>query len=484
MRAKEYIEINQKDIRHLDTVKKVIADLYPIRNKDKETELYYTNKLTADWRYDNRHEPNMLNYEMNKKNGAEIEKPAFVYNEGEVNKEIAKEVRNELFKTVENDKSFGYLYYLLASERNRTDILLQNNPVECVPDRQKIERMIKFYRDDYPKNDIDSWVEDKINYDYYLIHKNEYSENDWIVFFNETYSLFDDIRVKAHQPIKTVIHVEKWYDESKSSHKAAILGFIVDLLSGYLLESKSIREIMDPPIITDVQREKLGKAYTGLRLFCNEIVEKGNDINKLVFTLLNLAYENEDWRINAGKLRRSTKAGDNDINKLKILCGKYGVFSSGYGNLAWNDFTLNAYGIKYFENLSNTHVNTATPQPEATGHLEPNANEAGSSQQCNFDMAKVEQIYKFCRDIISTEITQIDFVNAVANADFANIYRNATQNKAKGKCKYIIFILKHTIKEGSADWYLKAAHSIDTEPNKCSGINVPYQWKKQADSLK
>jgi hypothetical protein len=128
---------------------------------------------------------------------------------------------------------------------------------------------------------------------------------------------------------------------------------------------------------------------------------------------------------------------------------------------------------------------TAMSQTETVKHPEPGIKKEEWTKQYDFDMGKVAKIYEFCIDtVISNSITKTDFINAIVNADFADIYRDAEQKKAKGKCKYIVFVLNYTIKEHASEWYLKAAHSINTEPTKCSGINVPDKWKKQADKLK
>jgi len=54
--------------------------------------------------------------------------------------------RNHLFNVIESDKSFGYLFYLLASEKNRTEPHLLNNPIDCIPDKNIIEENIKIIR--------------------------------------------------------------------------------------------------------------------------------------------------------------------------------------------------------------------------------------------------------------------------------------------------------------------------------------------------
>ena len=106
------------------------------------------------------------------------------------------------------------------------------------------------------------------------------------------------------------------------------------------------------------------------------------------------------------------------------------------------------------------------------------------SQQYEFDAVKVLGVYDFCvsTKIIDSSISNVDFINAVNKADFKVIHANAELQKGKSKCKYIIYILSQII--NVAEWYKSSANSINTEPNKCSGITVPLDWRNQANALK
>jgi hypothetical protein len=116
-----------------------------------------------------------------------------------------------------------------------------------------------------------------------------------------------------------------------------------------------------------------------------------------------------------------------------------------------------------------------------------NANEmkTGKPQQYEYDSSKIVAIYKFCTEtnvLNGSAISFENFINAVNSADFKAIYNNAEQQNSASKCRYIIFILSKIIPGG--DWYLNVAHSINTEPNRCSGVSVPSHWKKRANELK
>jgi hypothetical protein len=103
----------------------------------------------------------------------------------------------------------------------------------------------------------------------------------------------------------------------------------------------------------------------------------------------------------------------------------------------------------------------------------------------SFSTSKITEIYNFCTDtevLQNAVISNVDFINAVNVANFKAIYDHAQQRKSKSKCKYIIFILNKFVTGDG--WYLNTARSINTEPTKCSGINVPPEWKKRADAIK
>jgi len=102
----------------------------------------------------------------------------------------------------------------------------------------------------------------------------------------------------------------------------------------------------------------------------------------------------------------------------------------------------------------------------------------------SFDENKILEVYKFCieTNVINNDISDSEFLECVSHADFRKIHLNAEEQNAKSKCKYIIYILSWLV--NGEKWYLNTAQSIGTEPNRCSGINVPYKWKQEAETLK
>jgi hypothetical protein len=127
------------------------------------------------------------------------------------------------------------------------------------------------------------------------------------------------------------------------------------------------------------------------------------------------------------------------------------------------------------------------PQSEAVEQSESNANKVndGKPQRYTFCTSKITEVYNFCigtHVLDRTVISEVDFINAVNSADFGTIYGHAEERKRKCKCKYIIFILSKLVTGNG--WYLNTAHSINTEPSRCSGITVPEAWKKGAKAIR
>ncbi|MDR1583237.1 MAG: hypothetical protein LBS55_08280 [Prevotellaceae bacterium] len=147
---------------------------------------------------------------------------------------------------------------------------------------------------------------------------------------------------------------------------------------------------------------------------------------------------------------------------------------------------------KYIAELPNTEKEPA-PTPQQTiipdkiqrkaEPLQPESN--GNNKQYTFDPSEITTVYDFCIDtgVLKSDVISLgNFISAVDSANFKDIYEHAKQQKAQCKCKYTIFVLSKFVT--GEDWYLNTAHSIDTEPNRCSGINVPLGWKKNADKIK
>jgi hypothetical protein len=104
-----------------------------------------------------------------------------------------------------------------------------------------------------------------------------------------------------------------------------------------------------------------------------------------------------------------------------------------------------------------------------------------SESRYEYDPAFCTAVYDFCITTrVFSGITHADFCACVAEANFAPIYNS--EGRLAAKLKYIIYVLSRRM--NNPQWYSDSAHSIDTEPNKCSGAGVPPEWKRQALAIK
>lgn len=125
-RAKDVLQTLKIEIPSnlLSDIERVLRDLYQIRDDEDKTEEYYNRFLHADYRYQIRDRDYQFNY-----------------NEGEIDKNIAKEFRFHLLKLVKDDPSFGYIYYLLGVEQN---CHWGSVMYDCVPNEPNILFYIKY----------------------------------------------------------------------------------------------------------------------------------------------------------------------------------------------------------------------------------------------------------------------------------------------------------------------------------------------------
>lgn len=116
MRAIDYLNSLNSCLKYKDEVKRIIEEINPIKYDEKATADYYERVLTPDLKH--------------KKDRTDS-----VGKSGEmiVIAKEAKKVRFELFNTVKEDKSFSYLFCLLAQEQNRINPQFKSNPIDCTP---------------------------------------------------------------------------------------------------------------------------------------------------------------------------------------------------------------------------------------------------------------------------------------------------------------------------------------------------------------
>lgn len=122
---------------------------------------------------------------------------------------------------------------------------------------------------------------------------------------------------------------------------------------------------------------------------------------------------------------------------------------------------------------------------DLTSKMNNSTNGINNLKKNNLDIVLINKIYNFCIEtkvLDKNTITNVDFINAVEIADFLNIYKHSKEMQSSTKMRYIIYVLSKY--NTSNNWFMNAAHSINTEPTKCSGVNVPTKWKNDANAIK
>jgi hypothetical protein len=119
MKAREYLETYQKLIFHFELISQIVEDLYRIRHDKEATDSYYKLLLIADIRY----------YEwgeLGQKHGyTGLLVPNEFKHKEEIDRSIAEDIRSGLLEVVKNDRSFGYITYLLSKQAITQAIILE-----------------------------------------------------------------------------------------------------------------------------------------------------------------------------------------------------------------------------------------------------------------------------------------------------------------------------------------------------------------------
>lgn len=230
MRAKEYIEQNKSSINHLDEVKRIIDELLPLRMSKEKTDEYYNNVLSADIRLRNY----LLQKELyEKKNAMQLEEPSFVEIPNEIPTDHISEIRETLFQVIRTDESFGYLFFLLGTEQNAKH---KSEPIDCIPNAERIKNAIGKNRDDYPKATLDDYLDDDFNYKHYdsLISENQYPDDQSILLehFNKAYLIYDELRCRKHK-ISEVRQYCNELDFTSEKEQYFQLQFVISMIEHY-----------------------------------------------------------------------------------------------------------------------------------------------------------------------------------------------------------------------------------------------------------
>ena len=198
MRAKEYIAHNEKQLKYADEIKQIVAAAMPLRHSQQLTVDFYNQYLTADIRM----QTYLLKKDLYEKHNAMQPEPPepFQMNEGEIPVEIIADVRDELFDVLKGDETFGYLYFLLVNLRNSQH---PSNPDDFWPDDNDISSALQNQRDDYPKLSLAEFLDDEINFRQYqdLADAGITDESTLLSWFNNTYRLYDEMRLHKANPI-------------------------------------------------------------------------------------------------------------------------------------------------------------------------------------------------------------------------------------------------------------------------------------------
>jgi hypothetical protein len=240
MRAKEYIEINKSSIQYIDDIRRVVADLMPLRKDKEATDKYYNRFLLSDWRH-NVYQKELHEYQLN--NNIQAIEPRLEQFDGEIPHSEAPAFRNQLFEVIKGDASFGYLFYQLGVEKNKKSAFHKSKPIQCVPDDNAIVTAIQRYRDDYPKKSIDEYLDDSFNYEQYnfLTENNIFSDDAefLLVYFNTAYLVYDKIRCLKNK-MSEVSQYCSQFEFADDSQKYWILSFVIRMVDEFEMQDKQL----------------------------------------------------------------------------------------------------------------------------------------------------------------------------------------------------------------------------------------------------
>ena len=231
MRANDYLKTIEPNCGFYEILKKIIYEFAYYRNDKEGTERVYNFNLLQD-KTRKKYLDELKMWELLEQD--ESHKPTYYENTFGITHDIASHIRDLLFSAIENDKSFGYLFYLLASEKNRTEIFYQNNPIDCIPDKKLIEETIYNYQDDYPKKSLEEFLTYcDLNYLFYKKYKTDSHTNDyWFSIFYKSYSIFEDVRTLLFYPFSAFEFIKE-LDFDDENMKLYCITLVSQLLEHY-----------------------------------------------------------------------------------------------------------------------------------------------------------------------------------------------------------------------------------------------------------
>lgn len=276
MRANDCIEIMNYAGQFHKELKRTIYEFNYYRNDQSGTESLYNLYLVQD-KTRKMYLNDLNDWELN--NLDTSSKPIYIENDLGITYDLASHFRDLLFNAIENDKSYGYLFYLLASEKNRTEPFYQNNPIDCIPDKKLIEESIYNYQDDYPKKSLDEYLTYcDFNYSFYRKYKKKDHSNDfWFSVFFISYNLFDEARTLLFTPF-TAIEIIKELVVDDENEKIFIITLVSQLLEQYNFDL-SVEQVRGKKILVDEITDYL-KTFSKEEILTSPETETESDNNE------------------------------------------------------------------------------------------------------------------------------------------------------------------------------------------------------------
>lgn len=182
---KVYENIERSNYPDKEALKRVINDLIPLRDDRRATEIYFEKYLETDIKW-KKWQKGKRECELNGDLHLNPQYSEFELLPGAIEPKNAKAFRKELLTVISDDKySFGYLYFLLASETNREASTVNRS---CVPIPDEIKYCIDF---DIDELDEQIKAENDLHKIFRLI-EDKRSESKKSVYKGDKKTIFED----------------------------------------------------------------------------------------------------------------------------------------------------------------------------------------------------------------------------------------------------------------------------------------------------
>jgi hypothetical protein len=239
MRAKEYIETYKSKLEFVEQVTAIIEHCADFRNDLSKTIKFYNYYLSTFEK---------LTRFLANSQVPTIKKESFW-----------KLLREELRPTIKTDKSYSYLYQRLLQDEN-----LLNNVVPA----DEINACISQQFEDYPRRNIDDFMNTEANQEYFESIKDEFTKSDDILnIFNTAYEILDNIRIQMCKPIQASYYFKE-YPYLSDRHKYFILPLVASYLNNYDYD------------LTDYQRKNKQKVSEELSKYIVKSINPQSEIVK------------------------------------------------------------------------------------------------------------------------------------------------------------------------------------------------------------